>query len=88
MSRAEFHRWQAYYSLFPFDDLHRFYRPAVVIAGAMSGDQEVMRERLLFLQPDPKLAHLSEADRRTFGAFPGATVRPAPTKPRRGKQKD
>ena len=81
MSRSEFIRWQAFYALFPFDDLHRYHRPAVLVASAMSGDTDTMRDRLQWLQPDPRTEGMSDADLNTFRAFAGAKVRPAPTKP-------
>lgn len=50
MSAAEFESWKAFYRLFPFDDLHRFHRPAAMVAAAWGGKYQ---ERLDFLAPHP-----------------------------------
>ncbi len=76
MPADEFEAWREFYTLFPFDDLHRFHRPAALVASAMvSGDQtQAFRERVKFLQPDPPPPEVlsgrySEADLRTMRAF-------------------
>ncbi|VVE68871.1 hypothetical protein PAN31117_03104 [Pandoraea anapnoica] len=54
MGDQEFQRWAEFYQAWPFDDYHRFHRPAALIAGAMaSGDdpEDTMRKRLEWLQP-------------------------------------
>jgi hypothetical protein len=50
MSPGEFHAWAEFYKLWPFDDRHRYHRPAALIAGAMVGD---IGKRLDWLQPMP-----------------------------------
>lgn len=55
-----------FYRLFPFDDYHRFYRPAALISSALGGD---MKGRLEWLQPDPIEAGWSSADLNTFAAL-------------------
>lgn len=76
MSRAEFLRWRQFHALYPFDDMHRFYRPAALVAGALGGGgPQAMRDRLQWLQPDPRTDGMSEADMNTlraFGITPGA----------------
>ena len=53
--------------MYPFDDLHRFHRPAALVAGAFGGGD--MKARLNWLHPDPAEAGWSDADIRTFAAF-------------------
>jgi hypothetical protein len=71
MSPVEFQAWIAFYRLWPFDDFHRFHRPAALIASTM-GNGEV-QPRLDWLQPPPATTAaapgLSEADRNTMKAF-------------------
>lgn len=67
MSESEFMAWRDYYEAFPFCDLHRYHRPASLVAHSMTGAD--MRELLEWLQPDPRDAHLNEADRNTLAAF-------------------
>lgn len=37
MSAHEYMRWQQFYLQNPFDDLHRYHRPAAFVAANMSG---------------------------------------------------
>ena len=69
MSHAEFLRWQDYYNISPFDDMHRHYRPAALIARSMSGGD--VSEMLEWLQPrEPEIVEgYSEADIDTFKAL-------------------
>lgn len=72
MSEKEFARWVEYYRAFPFDDFHRFHRPAAMIAQSMGGGD--IEQRLEWLQPGDA-AGLNEADLKTMKAFgfkPGA----------------
>jgi hypothetical protein len=58
MSDHEFQRWADFYQQWPFDDYHRFYRPAALVASAMSsGDdpEATMRNRLEWLQPSSEV---------------------------------
>lgn len=66
MSQLEFETWIEFYKLNPFDDLHRFHRPAALIAAMMS-DGEVQK-RLDWLQPD-RGPEMSDADMATLRAF-------------------
>jgi hypothetical protein len=72
MPRPEFLWWVEFYKLYPFDDFHRYHRPAALasIAGA-TGDRvsETLQKRLDWLQPDPRNADLSDADMATLRAF-------------------
>jgi len=68
MSRTEFLAWLAFYELHPFDDFHRFHRPAALIAASMGGGS--IDDRLDWLQPPPPpLVQYSDADMNTFKAF-------------------
>lgn len=75
MSRQEFLAWREYYRLFPFDDLHRFHRPAALIshAAAGGGSAQQLQQRISWLQPNPQDDGLdgsyTEADLATFAAF-------------------
>lgn len=68
MSAAEFQRWAQYYLDHPFDDLHRYHRPAALIAASMGGKYE---ERIAFLAPQPVPDDLNDADLRTIKALLG-----------------
>ncbi|MBH1625989.1 hypothetical protein I5U62_03490 [Stenotrophomonas maltophilia] len=60
MPGAELSGWRAFYELYPFDDLHRFHRPAAVIGTAFGGKYESI---IGFLAPSPDDPVLSDADR-------------------------
>ena len=67
MARSEFLAWAEFYKLWPFDDLHRFHRPAAMVAASMGGAS--VAERLDWLQPRPKAYDYTDADLRTLQAF-------------------
>jgi hypothetical protein len=52
MSLREFNSWVQFYRLFPFDDAHRYFRPAALLAKA-NGSKASIKELMEFLQPDP-----------------------------------
>lgn len=67
MTQSEFLDWVEFYKLYPFDDFHRFHRPAALVSQSMgSGD---IQTRLDWLQPDPSMRGMSDADIRTLRAF-------------------
>ncbi len=66
MTESEFRTWMEFYKLHPFDDRHRFYRPAALIARSMAGGD--LQEFLDYLEP-PARGNFSEADMNTFRAF-------------------
>jgi len=76
MSQRELRSWQKFYEESPFDDLHRYHRPAALLAQVqVSGD---FSERLDWLVDgiDLRLAQeasmagrFSEAELRTFAAL-------------------
>jgi len=67
MTQREYESWREFYRLFPFDDHHRLYRPAALVARSMGGGD--IKSQLDWLSPDPAMAHLSESDARTLSAF-------------------
>lgn len=64
---AEFQAWIEVYRLAPFDDYHRFHRPAALVARAMGGGE--MQPLLDWLQPDRASEGMSDADVATMRAF-------------------
>lgn len=69
MTEEEFQDWLDFYAMYPFDDLHRIHRPAALVSVSMAGGGDAFADRLEVLQPDPKLAGLSEVDRSLIKAF-------------------
>lgn len=67
MTQAEFTDWCDFFALYPFDDFHRFHRPAALVSIGMAGGE--IAERLEWLQPDPSMTGLSEVDRSILKAF-------------------
>jgi len=72
MTPAELESWRQFYLQFPFDDYHRFHRPAAFIATAQAekGRSEAIAAGLEWLQPDTHVtADYSDADLRTMKAL-------------------
>lgn len=67
MSEAEFSAWVQFYRLYPFDDFHRFHRPAALVSVALGGGE--VQERLDWLQPDRGTEGMSDADMATMRAL-------------------
>lgn len=66
MSVTEFRRWQLFYEMQPFDDLHLFYRPAALLAAVMgSGDVGKMMSFLLNKSEEV----VDDVDLSVFAAF-------------------
>lgn len=70
MTQPEFLSWIEFYRLYPFDDMHRFHRPAALVSSSMSGTE--VDKLLEWLAPDPALEKFSEADRKTMRALRAA----------------
>lgn len=70
MPQPEFLAWIEFYKLYPFDDFHRFHRPAALVSVSLGGGD--IQQRLDWLQPDPATAELSDVDISLLKAF-GAT---------------
>lgn len=66
MTQAELLSWVAFYRLFPFDDLHRFHRPAALVGASMGGD---VKQKLEWLAPEPVPDGYSQAELNSFKAF-------------------
>ena len=60
MPAADLDGFKCFFELYPFDDLHRFHRPAAVVGSAFGGKYESI---LGFLAPSPDNPALSDADR-------------------------
>lgn len=84
MSQNEFLSWQQFYAEHPFDDAHRYHRPAALVAGSMAkldmaGALKWLRDAALDHNQDASLDDLpsleggqwSAADRRTMKALLG-----------------
>lgn len=67
MSQAEYAAWIEFYRQYPFDDYHRYYRPAALISVSMAGGD--VNDRLEWLQPEVAPDGLNDADLRTMKAF-------------------
>jgi hypothetical protein len=71
MTHAEFMRWMDFYALRPFDDMHRYYRPAALVSSSFSGGKQV-QERLDWLLDNAQAFVRPEhtaADRQLFAAM-------------------
>lgn len=67
MTQVEFEQWVAFYNQQPFDDLHRYHRPAALIARSMwGGDVDKMLD---WLAPPVENDEYSAADLATLKAF-------------------
>lgn len=69
MTEEEFREWLEFFSMYPFDDFHRLYRPAALVSVCMSGGNEAWQDRIDFLQPDPNQSGLSAVDKSLIKAF-------------------
>lgn len=67
MTQPEFLAWLEFYRLFPFDDRHRYHRPAALISTALGGGD--LQARLDWLEPEPVPPGFSDADMNIFRAF-------------------
>lgn len=67
MTQAEYEAWLEFYRMYPFDDFHRFHRPAALVSMSLGGGD--MQPRLDWLQPDPGTLGLSDADLSTMRAL-------------------
>lgn len=60
MSMAEFDAWVRFYRAHPFDDLHRYHRPAALVSVSLAGGD--VAERLQWLAPEPVPEGLTPVD--------------------------
>ena len=54
MTQAEFVAWREFYKQQPFDDFHRFHRPAALVSVSLGGGD--VQARLDWLAPEPEQA--------------------------------
>lgn len=56
LTEEEIEYWREFYRLYPFDDLHRFHRPAALVfsASAGKGASQAFTNALDVLSPKPK----------------------------------
>lgn len=76
MCPVEFQAWVEFYLLHPFDDLHRYHRPAALVASGLAGGKVADAIRWLEdgpVEPPPAISgdgqHYTDADRATLQAF-------------------
>lgn len=67
MTETEYRAWVEFYRMSPFDDLHRFHRPAALIARSFSGGD--VGDLLEWLQPRPETKDWNQSDLNTFKAL-------------------
>lgn len=67
MTQREFRDWIAFYRANPFDDLHRYHRPAALVARSMSGADT--QSLIDWLQPPEWQEGFSHADVNTLRAL-------------------
>lgn len=67
MSQREFERWRDFYGRFPFDPMHLHYRPAALIAQAMSSAGDI-NDKIEWLGR-PLVTDSTDADLRTMKAL-------------------
>ena len=66
LSPDEYAAWLVFFRLYPFDDFHRFHRPAALMSASMSGELD---EKLQWLQPSR--ATPADTDLSVFRALGG-----------------
>ena len=73
MTLPEFLAWREFFRLYPFDDLHRYHRPAALVAGLLTGGNDPLNMRVTshldWLQDEPPPIGYSEVDMSIFRAF-------------------
>lgn len=79
----EFASWVEFYRLWPFDDVHRYHRPAALVASFASiGMRDkaaiAVDDAMQWLQPQPETRGLSKAARNTLQAFERFGLKPPP----------
>lgn len=69
----ELQGWREFYRLYPFDDYHRFHRPAALIASADAKDRaSAVNAHLDWLQPKPLVPDFNDIDLKTIAALGGS----------------
>lgn len=67
MTQREYRDWVQFYRAHPFDDLHRYHRPAALVAQMTSGGD--IQDKLDWLQPPEWQAEFSQSDVNTLRAL-------------------
>ncbi len=79
MTQREFESWKKFYQMRPFDDLHRYHRPAALIAHSLGGGEGIDRTLEVLVNDQQQAGghdaapegEFSEADRATIKALTG-----------------
>ena len=58
VTAEEMEEWHLYYEMHPFDDYHRYHRPAALVSCSLSGGE--INEALKWLHPIPESAMTPE----------------------------
>lgn len=69
ISPEEFEAWVAYYTAHPFDDRHRYHRPAALSAAWAARSPGKVLDLIEWLEPEPVPEGFSGADMNIFRAF-------------------
>jgi hypothetical protein len=67
MTQREFRDWISFYRAHPFDDLHRYHRPAALVA-QMTGGGEI-QDKIDWLHPPTWQEEFNSADVQTLRAL-------------------
>lgn len=67
MTQREFRDWMTFYRAHPFDDMHRFHRPAALVAQSMRGGQ--IQPLLDWLHPPEWAEDFAQSDINTLRAL-------------------
>lgn len=65
----EINEWQRFYAQQPFDDFHRYHRPAALISQSIGGGEIQTRLDWLMFQPSDNTEGFDEAALNTMRAF-------------------
>jgi len=75
MLQKEFESWKRFYQIRPFDDLHRYHRPAAVVAHSMGGGGDIGRTIDMLVNESKTVAELEEAMEGEFSEADKATMK-------------
>lgn len=67
MTEDEFEHWVGFYRDYPFDDFHRYHRPAAMVSVSLGGGK--VEDKLEWLAPEPLPDGMTRADVNTLKAF-------------------
>lgn len=75
MTRREFESWKRFYNLRPFDDVHRYHRPAAVVAHSMGGGKDIGKTIDMLVNESKTMKALAQALDGEFSAADKETMR-------------